>query len=262
MANVPRSSFIPKQVTSATPKKVRHTRVFSVLAFGSSALLIVSLLLSVGVFIYKNIEQSNLEKEQAALASARSQFDEQDMAEVRSFNKRIELARSLLEGHVMSSKIFKALESSTKQSVQYTSFTYVRRPSGDVSIDLFGVTDDFAKVALQSLENSEDFILKDAAVTEVGISLGAGSEESTPVTAGTKRVSFKIVANVPASKILFDASAIETQPVEGQQDALEGATSTDETDIPPVPETPATENEADAVGTTTPPASGDAANGT
>lgn len=210
MANAPRSSFIPKQVTNAAPKKVRHTRVFSIFAFIAGTLLFISLLLSGGIYVYKGIEQSKLERERAALASERERFDEQDIAEVRSFNRRIELAETLLDGHISPSKIFDALEMSTKQSVQYTSFIYARRPSGDVSLDLTGVTDDFAKVALQAMQNSEDFILKGAAVTEVGVSSQA-FEDDAPIATGVKQVNFQILANVPASKLLFEPNAMEAQ---------------------------------------------------
>jgi hypothetical protein len=210
MANVPRSSFIPKQVTqSAIPKKVRHTRVFSIFGFLSGLLLFVSLAGSIGIFVYKQIEERKLATQKEVLAAERGKFNEDDIAEVRAFNERIELARALLDAHVSPSKVFIALENTTKQSVQYTTFSFVRRPSGDVSLDLTGVTDDFAKVALQSLENSEDFILKDMAVTEIAI--GTGSEgEGAPQS---KVVSFNLVSNVPASKLLFEAEGFSgTEP--------------------------------------------------
>ena len=214
MANVPRSSFIPKQVTqSATPKKVRHTRVFSIVGFVAGFLLILSLALSAGVFIYKGIVARELSAQQQALASERGKFNEADMAEVRSFNERILLARSLLDGHIAPSKVFAALENSTKQSVRYTDFSFTRRPSGDVSLELSGVTDAFAKVALQSLENSEDFILKDMAVAEVSIeSQGEeGAEGETVSSSGRKSIIFNLVSNIPASKLLFES---DVMPVE------------------------------------------------
>ena len=211
MANAPRSSFIPKQVTtSAIPKKIRHTRVFSILGFISAALLLVSLLLSAGIFVLKDLEQRKLTERQDTLTAERGKFNEADIAEVRNFNARIELARTLLDAHVAPSKIFDTLEINTKQSVQYTSLEYVRRPSGDISLDLIGVTDDFAKVALQSMQYSEDFILKDMMVTEVGLSLG-GIEEGQ-VSGGTKTVNFKIASNVDASKLLFESESTGSAP--------------------------------------------------
>lgn len=210
MATTPRSSFIPKQVTSAIPKKVRRTRVFSIIGFVATVLLVASLLASGGVFLYKDISLRKLTDAVNELNKQEQKFSEEDIIKVHNFDKRIKIAEDLLNAHIVPSKILEALEITTKQSVQYDSFSYKRRPSGNAEVGLTGVTDEFSKVALQSMQYSKDLILKNSAVTQIGLNVTGG--DSDGLSSGTltrKSISFSIYSDISASEILY---AGEVQP--------------------------------------------------
>lgn len=219
MASTPRSSFIPKQVTSsAIPQKVRRTRVFSIVGFFTSLILLVSILTAGGVFFYKDfVVERDLEAIKARLESERAEFNDEKLRGIKNFDLKIELAKSILNEHIAPSRVFDALEARTKQSVQYTSFNYTKRPSGNVTVELSGVTDEFAKVALQSMQYQEDLVLENAYMTSVGLGTHTATPEEANPGLVTKQISFSLVANVLGSDIAYTPvtsfTNVETMPV-------------------------------------------------
>ena len=202
MADAPRSSFIPKQVAqSATPGRVKKRRVFNNISFFGSLFLGISLVLAVGTFAYKYYINSTLGSAQEMLATERERFSEADFNTVYALNRHLDAAKYLLDRHSAPSKIFAALEESTKASVQYTDFDLRRMISGDITISLDGATDAFAKIVLQNLQFVEDDILQNAAVT--GVTLAADAEEGEVIAGG--EVIFKVSTNVPVSDIGYTA---------------------------------------------------------
>lgn len=237
MASTPRSSFIPKQVTSsAIPQKVRRTRVFSIVGFFASLILFAAVLASGGVFFYKNfIVERDLEAMKVQLESERTKFNDGELRDIKNFDLKIELAKSILDEHIAPSRVFDALEARTKQSVQYTSFTYTKRPSGNVTVELSGVTDEFAKVALQSMQYQEDLVLSNAYMTSVGLGTHTATPEEANPGLVTKQISFTLVANVEGSDIAYTPvtsfTNVEEMPVFDTAPTDAATTATTTTDV-------------------------------
>ena len=209
MDNVPRSSFIPKQATSATPKQTKRKQVFSVFGVLGIVLLIGSVVSAGGVFAYTKYLENELASQKSALAIESQKFSDVDMVTVRNADAQLEKARELLDEHTSPSKIFEALEKNTKESVQYKTFSYERRPSGDVTLNITGVTNEFGKVSLQWTQYLEDVILADVVMTQIG--LGEDSPEADPNTL----VNFSLTANI-------DAVNIPYVPVAGLEEEMFG----------------------------------------
>jgi len=210
MADAPRSSFIPKQVAqSATPGRVKKRRVFNNISFFGSLFLGVSLVLALGTFGYKYYIGTTLDGAREMLATERGRFSEADFNVVYALNRHLDAAGYLLERHSAPSKVFAALEESTKASVQYTAFELRRTAVGDITITLDGATDDFAKILLQNLQYREDDILMHSSVT--GISLGGDEGEEIVTSSG--EVSFKVSADVSASDIGYTVPVAAPTPI-------------------------------------------------
>jgi hypothetical protein len=232
MANAPRSSFIPRQVTGITPQSIRRKRVFSIFGFLSVVLLLASLLASGALFAYERYISGQLDSEKAALAAEYAKFDESDIASVRSFDSRLQVVKTLLDSHLAVSKIFDALEANTKESVQYSAFSYQRRPSGNATLSITGVTDDFSKISLQWAAYLKNTMLANAILTK--IALGSVSDDSTvqggaqaassdgTPAAAVPQVGFSLVANLSASDLAY--SGVVARPATTTAPAI--ATST------------------------------------
>lgn len=232
MAETPRSSFIPKQTQSAVPSSVRKKKRFHVFGFISSVILIGSLVLAGGAFFYKDYAHTQLEAEKANLSAEKEKFNESEIAEVRSFERRLMAVRFLLENHISPSKIFDALELSTMRNIQFTSFALDQRPSQDVTLAIQGGTEEFKTAALQALEFAKNPLLKDAVFTDLGTS-GATLEEiesgqGTLLDSGY-RVNFSVTGNITSGLLAFDGDTSATTDEAPNQQTQEN-TAADMTD--------------------------------
>lgn len=226
MAQVPRSSFIPKQVPG-TSSSVRRRRRFHVFRTVSIAIFLGSLVLTGGAFLYKDYTLSQLEEQKTALANERSRFNEDDIASVRAFDRRLRAAAFLLDNHVAPSKIFDALELSTLQRVQFIEFQFRQRPSQEVTMTVHGGTEEFKTVALQSLQFGDDPLLGKVAFTELGTTdtgVVTGEPGSPEETAQTNQhsVNFTVVGNLTASALMYEG----VQNVPNVESSSEASTAT------------------------------------
>lgn len=168
MAEVQRSSFIPRQAAGSVPSRVRRKRRFHVFGFIATAFLLASVILAVGLMFYKDYVAATLESEKKALEEERKRFNEGNIASVTELDRRIAAAYYVLDNHIAPSKIFDVLELTTKDRVQFTNFDFTRRPSGDVTLTIEGSTPEFKTVALQALQFGRDPLMKDSVFTQLG----------------------------------------------------------------------------------------------
>lgn len=209
MENTPRSSFIPKQASGAkvnVKRRKNRVNLFSLLA---TVILVGTVVLASGTFFYKDYITSRLEQQKNALAAERDRFNESDIASVRELDRRIKAAEYRLDRHLAASRIFDALELNTKRSVQFQSFALERRPSGDLTLLMNGVTREFKTVALQAEQLAGDDIF--SASFFGGIANAIQEAEGTP-GAGTESVSFSVTVDVPFSSAVYQESG--AAPVE------------------------------------------------
>ena len=226
MPNTPRSSFIPKQVTNTTPNRVQKRRVFSIVNIFATIFLIASVSLAGGIFFYKTYLGKDLQNQKNTLEEQRARFSETHIATVQNFDKQVKTAKALLDKHISPTIIFDALEATTQQSVQYTSFALERRPSGGVTITLDGVTDEFAKVVLQSTALKGKIVLSQTELTKLTLGEEGGDEEGS---SAKKAISFGIISNINADDIKFNP--VEEMDSVDDTDVEDTATTTDDAGI-------------------------------
>jgi len=152
MENSFQTSFIPKKpVVYSTSNKTPKSLLVIILTF----LLIVSIIASVGLFLYKSYLLKQKESYSANLLAARDSFEKGTIDELALFDKRTKFAKEILDKHLVLSPIFVLLNEITIPSVQYTSFSH-KNEKNNFTVEIEGVAKDYRSIALQAnMFNSE-----------------------------------------------------------------------------------------------------------
>jgi hypothetical protein len=231
MAEVPRSSFIPKQAKTAVSSRVQKKRRFNVLGFISMTLLLASLVLAGGTYLYKDYTQKQLTQEKQALADARGKFNESDIASVRELDARFRAANYLLSNHLAPSKIFDALETTTNQNVQFKNFSFSQLTSGDVSVTVDGATDAFKSVALQALAFGQNALFKDAVFTKLSNNAQTnlnGTDSNAPAPSQQNpEISFNVTGSISPALIAYGGQGSDVGSESTSQTSESNSTSSD-----------------------------------
>lgn len=228
MADIPRSSFIPKDVASAVPARVRRRRTFNVFGFVGSIMLIASLVLAGGVFFLKTKTQKDLEQRKVTLEAENRKFNEQSIFEVQQFDQRVQAAELLLKNHLSPSLLFEELESVTKHHVQLTKLEYEYDAPFDVLLTIGGATDAFKTLALQELGLLNSALLRSIEFTELGTSdvqkPGESTGSKTDTSGKDTFVQFTLEGNLEPALIRYENSIAGTD-LEGDPEPNEIETS-------------------------------------
>lgn len=168
MADQFQTSFIPKK-TPGTGSSSRSQMSMNLFAIVSIALFVVAALASVGVFAYKKISERELISKQADLERSREAFEPSLIEEIVRLDERITSAEKLVSDHVAMSGIFKLIEDTTLETVQFTHFQLSRDADGMFRLALTGSATGFAAVALQSDELGEHPLLDDVLVSNFSV---------------------------------------------------------------------------------------------
>lgn len=199
MTEVPRSSFIPKEAPGMMPARVRRRHTFQVFDIVATGLLIGALLLAGAAFFMKFSaeKQKNAALEKIA---EQGQFNDGAITEIQRFDLKLKAAERLLKNHISPLKIFSALESRTKNRVQFTQFTFEHIPEIDAFLTVTGATQEFKTLALQSVQFSSDPVLQTLLVT----TLQAETEALNSEESNKNIVTFSMAGSIPQSAILYD----------------------------------------------------------
>jgi hypothetical protein len=209
MDQVPQSSFIPRQsgnMIVRAPKRRRGR--LNLLSVISLVCFFGALMLSVGVFLLKQSHEQLLENKKAELATKRSFYKQDDIDAIRALHDRINAAEYLLDSHVSPSILLDLLERTTQEEIQYTSFQFARRPSGNVSVSMQGIAPRFNTVARQAQRYADESLFNRV--------IFSGLDKPGP-----QYVSFNVDVDIAKNAIAYDTVA----PV-----VEEEVTSTDPTD--------------------------------
>lgn len=146
MENSFQTSFIPKKLITSTSTDKEPRSLFSII---SIFLLIVTILISGGLFLYKNYLTQQQESLYTSLAINRDSFEKETIDELELFDKRTESAKQILNSHVVLSPIFALLGEITIPSIQYTNFEQQTNEKGFL-VNMEGIARDYRSIALQS----------------------------------------------------------------------------------------------------------------
>ena len=104
MDNTFQTSFIPKKpITPGIPSTKTPRSLFSVIA---TFLLVIVLVLSLGLFVYKIYLTKQKESFSNSLVTAKDSFEQGTISELEVFNQRTESAKKLLNEHLAVSPVF------------------------------------------------------------------------------------------------------------------------------------------------------------
>jgi len=146
MENSFQTSFIPKKpVVSSKINKTPKSLLLIILSF----LLIVSVLASIGLFLYKNYLIKQKESYSKELSLVRESFEKETIDELALFDKRTESAKGILDDHIVLSPVFALLGEITIPSIQYTSFSH-QNDKNNFVVEIKGLAKDYRSIALQA----------------------------------------------------------------------------------------------------------------
>ncbi len=150
MENSFQTSFIPKKPLNTNDRVVTEkapVNFFTVLSF---IILLITVLAFGGLFFYKKYVEKQIKTTTASLASVRSNFDKDAIANLEVFDKRINAAGKILDGHIVFSPMFDLIGSITIPSIQYTKFTQQSTENKIFSVKMSGLALNYKSIAIQS----------------------------------------------------------------------------------------------------------------
>lgn len=146
MDNTFQTSFIPKKPITSTVSTKTQRSLFSIIAI---FLIIVSVILSAGLYAYKTYLNNQKEALSTSLLTIRDTFEKDTIEELEMFNKRTDIAKQILNGHIVLSPLFSLLSEITIPSVQYVKFDQETNEKGFL-VKIEGVAKDYRSIALQA----------------------------------------------------------------------------------------------------------------
>ncbi len=213
-------------VPARAPRRRKH---FNVFGFIGMVVFLCGVILAVGVFVYKDLSQRELESTKAELQEIKNSFSQSDIQNIRELDRRIKVANVLLAQHLAPSMIFDMLEARTQEDISFTEFSYERRPSGSVEMVLNGEALRFNTVALQGRQFASAAALESAIFSDINVG-GEGGEESNA------NITFTVTSELNESAIGYTAL-----PVSDTDTSTSSAPTTDDF----------FENQLDMIGTST-----------
>lgn len=111
--------------------------------------LLLSIALAGGAFVYGKFTTLNIEKKAKALENAKASFNPELISELSRLSRKMSVAEELMNQHVSVSDIFAALEDNTLKSIKFDDFNYNYAPD-KITISLRGKASGFSSIALQS----------------------------------------------------------------------------------------------------------------
>jgi hypothetical protein len=144
------TSFIPKRDLYSKSEKTSQDFRYSPLIVISFALLIFSVFLSTGVFLYKRSLVKQAVEINAILLAKKNAFETALIDDLVKTDGAIESMKALLKDKVSIVPVFALLERQTLENVRFLSLKYSLNTEGVGVIDLEGEAISPATVALQS----------------------------------------------------------------------------------------------------------------
>lgn len=205
------TSFIPKRpiestISSSTRRGGGSVGLLSFITF----VVVIGTGLSVAfAFFYQRQLVAQKNTLNRSIEEARDGIGTEFVYDMKRLDARIDGVKDLLDSHIVVTPIFKALEASTLQSVQYKDFGYDTKvdpttKASTVEVSLSGSAKNYATIALQSDAFSSSAIIKNPVFSNL------------TVDEKTRQVNFKLVFSVNTSDLSYETfinSMIKKQQV-------------------------------------------------
>ena len=145
------TSFIPKKpmVEERITPTTSSTSFFKIIAIFVFFTVLVA---SGGLYFYKGMLAKNIESMKVSLDKSKNNFEPGQIVRLKTLDRRLNAASTILGRHISISPIFKTLQDNTMKSIRYTKFDYQigteKNPS--IKINMSGQALDYNAVAVQS----------------------------------------------------------------------------------------------------------------
>ncbi|MEK7460550.1 MAG: hypothetical protein AAB628_03315 [Patescibacteria group bacterium] len=154
-SNAPKVSFIPKNSLTHGDDAFSASRPKSLVATLAIVIFVITVGVYGGLLYYKSLLAEEIQKQTVKIKTAQDIFTKSpDVEKAKVFNTRAELARKLLDSHIVVSPVFDFLSLNTVTAIKYESFAF-KREMGIDSLELKGEAPSYA-----SLINQLDIIKK------------------------------------------------------------------------------------------------------
>lgn len=146
-----KSSFIPQDVgKQSRPTRVKTGSGSDLLMLGAIILLIASLTLAGGVFLYSKYLNNSISVKQGSIDRARAAIDPGLIEELSRLDNRMDASGALLAQHLSLSAVFALLEQITLESVQLNELSITTDGNNTIALQLDGEAESVNSIALQS----------------------------------------------------------------------------------------------------------------
>lgn len=174
MSYIPHSSFT--NVPVAVPTQIRKKRTFKL--FNVIAFLVVlgTLFFTVGVFFYIGYEHNQLNDVKNSLSEKNATSNDKYTNEIYVYQKKLQIAKYLLDTHIAPSLLMKSLEESVNNTVQFQKLEFTYDPGFASKLTVSGVTPEFASLALQRIQFADDSLFSNFVLSKVALVEPAESE--------------------------------------------------------------------------------------
>lgn len=152
-------TFIPHEAVTSAPVRRGGGGLSELLLLLSIVLFIISAALGAGVFLYTQYLQSSNQSKLSQLQSAQQAFDPTLVQQLTRLDSRMNTGLTLLDAHLAPTQLFNALEQSTVQDIQYTSFAYNASNPQQITLTMSGVAGSVNSIALQAQVFSQSGVL-------------------------------------------------------------------------------------------------------
>jgi len=217
MPDLSNNSFIPKRgpVQRRVSSAARPVYLFT---FFSYLLMFSTLIASGGVFVYEKIVERQYQEELSGLRADIADFKVAQMNEVLHFDRRLQQVTGRVEHSVSLTKIFRALETATIDTVMFNELQMQREGDDDIALTIGIDTDTFDSTIFQRGTYIGSPITAELLLTDVsGPSAALQTEGDDKQTEGdaeaVNKVSFVANIIVPISDISFDPATVATSPL-------------------------------------------------
>lgn len=136
-------SLIPKKF----PTVEYASEGFGVFLRISLIIFLVSLLLTAGVYLYRNFLKNNLERQKSVLQKLEIEFEPVTITELERVSNSIASAGDILRKHAKPSAVFDTLEANALSTVSFNTFAYSTEKN---TITLTGEAASYSDVSAQS----------------------------------------------------------------------------------------------------------------
>jgi hypothetical protein len=155
------TSFIPKNSLVNNAVTVEPTSSFnlSLAPILATVFLILSIILSIGSFLYQRYLNKNISEANQSIVLARQAFEPKVISDLLLASDQIKSVKTILDNHIVVSNLFALLQSLTIPNVRFEVFVFDRKPDGKIGVTIEGQSITYPHVARQAeILASSDFL--------------------------------------------------------------------------------------------------------